>query len=127
MTRYCSRLSSRSCRNRSHSNSVSWQSKSIRKLVPFTRRQPTGLGVYMMARQQSFDRGQRGTGKGNRLKPVLFEGFVGCWYPPAHDVQDDIRIGPNLILSVRIGTKPQKVHKIVEVNLPVPLGVSVEG
>src|SRR5207249_2732631 len=40
---------------------------------------------------------------------------------------DDARVGADLVLRVRIGPHRQEVEQVVEVDLPVPLGVGGEG
>ena len=63
--------------------------------------------------------------KAERLEPIIHERFPGDWTPPADNlIPDDVRVAPDLELRMVIHPQPEEMKEIVEVDLPICLGIS---
>src|SRR3989344_1037807 len=60
------------------------------------------------------------------MEPILLEGRIRERDPLAHDIEHDLGIRAYLVLSMRVGPEREEVEEVMQVALPVPLGVEVE-
>lgn len=64
-----------------------------------------------------------GTREFDRVHFVFFEGFVGEWRDGFSAFGECLRVNADFVLCMRVGAEVNEVEQVVEVNLPVPLGV----
>ena len=57
---------------------------------------------------------------------MLQERLVRHRHPARHHRAHRIGVDPDLVLRVRVGAQAQEVHQVVQVGLPIPLGIGGE-
>ena len=65
-------------------------------------------------------------GERHRAHPVVAERLEGHRHPGGDGAEHRLGIGADLVLGVAVGAQRQEVQEVLEVRLPVPLGVGVE-
>src|SRR5690349_21286746 len=96
------------------------------QLGPFPLAETAGLERHGIALQHPLDSAERILRQRYRMQAVLLESFRRQRHPFSEHVQHGVGVDPDLVLRVRVGAQAEEVHEVVEIDLPIPLGVEVE-
>src|SRR5690348_8919142 len=93
------------------------------KLAPLPCRKTARLPIDLLAGEHSTDHGERGRRDYRSIHPVFEKSSMSHRNPACKDAEDYFGVGTDLMLGMGIGAQGKKMHQIVQVDFPVPLGV----
>ena len=93
---------------------------------PFTLAEPAGFRRDLLALHHPLHDGERALRKRHGVEAVLLEGLRRSRGPALQHVQHRLGIDPISYWACGSGAHAEKMHEVVEIDLPVPLGIEIE-
>ena len=97
------------------------------ELPPFPLAHSARFLRHHLTLQHALHAVHRFRAQGHAAHPVVLEGGVGQGEPVLDAGGDHLGIDADFVLSMGVGAQAQEVEEVVQVHLPVPLGVDVGG
>src|ERR1700722_19813037 len=97
------------------------------QFAPFAGREAAGFLLNGFAGEHALDHLNSGGGDGGGVHAVFEEGGVGEGNPALESADHRVGVGADFVLGVGVGAQGEEMHEVVQVGLPVPLRVEIQG